>query len=375
MPVDTRLPWREIAKWALAGTLFISMWVLLDVERSGRNALNFIQPGERGPSAAAFHEDFPTVELPDTLGLDGQQFYVIARNPFHPREVAPLLDRPRYRLQRPLLPWLAWLVHPTGGGDGLVWAFVLVNVLAIFAGSMATGALAVQLGGKPWMAALFAVTPGAWFSLRASVADALALALAIAALALAHRGRWRAAVGCAVGAVLAKEVIVIVLAGWALWRRSRPAALLVATPLAVAAAWWIALRVLVPSGREQIGELVAPFVGWRDAWVEHWSHGQQLVGMAAAIGSSIVGVAALVRRGLAHPLGWAITGSLALAALSNGDVIGNNYGSTRALMPVLVLGLLTLFTDGQPVRTDTSLEHRSTGMTGPGLGSTGASNR
>jgi hypothetical protein len=330
------------------------MWVLLDVERSGRNALNFIQPGERGPSVAAFHQDFPTVELPDTIGLDGQQFYVIARNPFHAREVAPLLDRPRYRLQRPLLPWLAWLVHPTGGGDGLVWAFVLVNVLAIFAGSLATGALAVQVGGKPWMAALFAVTPGAWFSLRASVADALALALAIAALALAHRGRWRAAVGCAVGAVLAKEVIVIVLVGWALWRRSRPATALVAIPIAVAAAWWIVLRVLLPSGHEQIGELVAPFVGWRDAWVEHWSHGQQLVGMAAAIGSSIVGVAALVRRGLTHPLGWAIAGSLALAALSNGDVIGNNYGSTRALMPVLVLGLVALLTSGQPVRTDAS---------------------
>jgi hypothetical protein len=264
-------------------------------------------------------------------------------------------------------------VHPTGGGYGLVWAFVGVGIAAIFLGAMATGALAVQLGGKPWLAAAFAATPGAWFSLRASVADALALALAIAALALSQRQRWRAAIVCGVGAVLAKEVIIVVLAGWAWRRRSRRAVALVAIPAAVAVAWWIALRLIIPSGHEQIGELVAPLVGWHDAWVVQWSHGQQLVGMAAAVGSVAVGIAALVRRGMAHPLGWTITGSLALAALSNGDVIGNNYGSTRALMPVLVLGIVVLFTSGQPVLTETSPAQIPTGMVGPGRGSTGAS--
>jgi hypothetical protein len=373
-----RLDWREIAKWALLGTIVISVWVLFDVERSGRNALNFIQPGERGPSVTAFHQDFPTTELPNGLGLDGQQFYVIGRNPFHPTQVAPLLDRPRYRLQRPLLPLLAWALHPTGGGYGLVWAFVAIGILAIFVGSLATGALAVLLGGRPWLALVFAITPGAWFSLRASVADALALALAIAALALAHRERWLPAVVCGVAAVLAKEVIIVVLAGWVLWRwlstRSRRALLLVAVPAAVAAAWFIALRIMLP-GHEQIGELVAPLVGWRDAWLDRWSSGQELVGMAAAIGSVAVGIAALVRRGVSHPLGWAIAFNLVLAALENGDVIGNNYGSTRALMPVLVLGLVAFFTPGQPVRVETSPEQIPTGLVGPGLGSIGASNR
>ncbi len=292
--------------------------------------------------------------------------------------MAPLLDRPRYRLQRPLLPWLAWAIHPTGGGYGLVWAFVLVGIAAIFLGSMATGALAVQLGGKPWLALAFALTPGAWFSLRASVADGLALALAIAALALAHRERWTAAIACGVAAVLAKEVIIVVLAGWVLWKwlasRSRTALLLVAVPAAVAAGWWIVLRLLLP-GHEQIGELVAPFVGWRDAWNTSWVHGKELVGMAAAVGSVVVGIAALARRGLGHPLGWVIAGSLLLAALENGDVVGNNYGSTRALMPVLVLGVVAWFTSGQPVRVDTSPEQIPTGIVGPGLGSTGASNR
>jgi hypothetical protein len=329
----------------LLGTLLISIWVFVDVHRSGDNALNFIQPAEQGPSVAAFHHDFPTQELPSGLGLDGQQFYAIARNPWHPTEVAPLLDRPRYRLQRPLLAWSAWLLQPTGGGYGLAWAFVLVGLIAIFAGSVATGALAVQLGGRPWLALAFALTPGAWFSLRASVADALALALAIAALALAQSGRARAAVACGIAAVLAKEVILVVLIGWAISRRRRDDYLLAVIPAAVAAAWFVALRIMLP-GQEQVGELAAPFVGWRDAWLDLWRYGQQLWGFTSAVGSIIVGVAALIRRGLRHPLGWAIVLSMAIGVLSNGNVIGNNYGSTRSLMPVLVLGLVAFFTPG-----------------------------
>src|SRR5437899_4806830 len=160
-----RSPRKEILQWALLGTLLICIWVFVDVHRSGDNPLNFIQPSEQGPSVAAFHQDFPSQELPSGLGLDGQQFYAIARNPWHPTEVARLLDRPRYRLQRPLLAWSAWLLQPTGGGYGLAWAFVFIGLIAIFAGSVATGALAVQLGGRPWLAMTFALTPGAWFSL------------------------------------------------------------------------------------------------------------------------------------------------------------------------------------------------------------------
>ena len=42
----------------------------------------------------------------------------------------------------------------------------------------------------------------------------------------------------------------------------------------------------------------------------------------------------------------AIVLSMAVGVLSNGDVIGNNYGSTRSLMPVLVLGVVAFFAPG-----------------------------
>jgi hypothetical protein len=97
--------------------------------------------------------------------------------------------------------------------------------------------------------------------------------------------------------------------------------------------------------------------------------------MFVAIVSVAVGIAALVRRRLSHPLGWAVALSLVLAFVSNGDVVGNNYGSTRAMMPLLVLGVIALATPGQPVRVETSPAHSPTGMVGPGRVSTGESNR
>src|SRR5258708_26963513 len=104
------LPWRELVKLALIGTFVAAGIVLVDVQiRGSHNPVSLLQPGEQGHSVVVFHRDFPDLELPAGIGHDGQQFYAIARQPMHLDAVAPQLDRPQYRLQRPLLPWLAWL--------------------------------------------------------------------------------------------------------------------------------------------------------------------------------------------------------------------------------------------------------------------------
>ena len=65
----------------------------------------------------------------------------------------------------------------------------------------------------------------------------------------------------AVLAVLAKEVALVILLGYALWRRDRRTAALVAVPLAAIVVWWAALHVLLPDGGGRIDEIVPPFVG------------------------------------------------------------------------------------------------------------------
>src|SRR4029078_6948586 len=117
-------------------------------------AVSLVAPGRQGPSAAAIREDFPDARLEPGVGLDGQQYYAVARGPFHLRSDATELDRPRYRLQRPLFPFLAWILDPVGRGTGLVVALAAVGVVALVLGGVATGVLSVTLGGSPALAAV-----------------------------------------------------------------------------------------------------------------------------------------------------------------------------------------------------------------------------
>lgn len=335
---------RPVVRAAVVGTLLALVLVLFDLERTSTNPLNLVQPGEDGPSAAAFHEDFPDEELIPDTGLDGQQYYAIARNPLDLDEVASHLDRPRYRLQRPLLSWLGWLGHPFGGGSGLIWSLFAANVVAVGVLALATGTLSVRLGGPAWVAALVGLYPGVWWSLRVTVADALATALALSAVALLAHRRTRWAVGAGVAAVLAKETAALLLVGWALgrWRDRERWYPVVGAGLA-AAGWMAYLRTRLP-GSESVGELAVPFVGLVDAVTDRWAEGDEFWGLLGALTGIGAGVLALVLRRLRHPLAPAIALQLVFLAFASGDVIGNDFGAGRATLPLLAVSVVALFT-------------------------------
>lgn len=339
-------PWRDIVQWALVGTLLLLVLVMVDVSRhGGGNPVSLIQPGTDGPSAALIAQDFPDIEAPAGVGLDGQQYYAIARHPADPEAAAEHLDWPRYRLQRPLLPWTARLLHPGGGGGvGLVWALFAAGLIGVVIGALATGALSTWWGGPPWLAALFPLLPGAWWSLRVTVSDAMALALAMAALALAARHRHAPAVAVAVLAVLAKEPTVLVFAGWALHRRTRRDALLLVVPGLVAAAWMAFLAGQLPPDPDRAQDLGLPFVGLVQAFTDVWSEGRELVGMAATLGGLALGGTALALRRLRHPLGWALAVQLAFMLVMGVNPTSVNFGATRTAMPAMLLALVALAT-------------------------------
>ena len=361
-------PWRRIAHLAMLGTLTMALLVLWDVNRTGAHPANLLQGGTAGPAAGLVQRDFPDVEFPAGLGLDGQQYYAMARSPLHLDDAAASLDRPTYRWQRPLFPWLVRAVHPMGGGgSGLISAFFLVGLGALLLGGMAAGALSSALGGRPWPAALFPLLPGAYMSLRVTMADTLALALVLAALALAAHRRTGLAliVGCL--AVLTRETSIIVLVGWALGRRTRANALIAAIPIATAAAWGAWLRVTLPATNgEKVDELGLPFIGLAHAMRDHWLAGTNRLGMLSTITALAVAAFALRRAGRAHPLVAPIVCSLAFVALMNHNVIGIDFGATRSTMPLLMLSLLCLATIQRRVEYDAP-QHGEVGMVGPGV--------
>lgn len=345
------IPWARLIRFALAGTALLVAGAFLDLEAKGGNTVGLIQPGADGPSAAVFAEDFPELTLPQGLGHDGQQFYAVARNPLDLDDVSEDLDRPRYRLQRPLFPLLAWALHPSGGGYGLVAAFAVVGIVAIFALGLAAGSLSTTLGGGAWPAALAPILPGTYSAFRLTLADTLALALALFVLTAAERKRPYRAVVAAVLAALAKESMLVLVVGHAALRRSRAAVLAAVVSVATTAAWWLALRFLVDADKRQVLEFSWPFGGVVTN-LDDWVRGDDWISGVTVVGTFVLAGLALRLRGTTHPLFAALAATTAFSIMLGPDVLGPSFNGPRTLGPLLLLAILTL-------GTPTPLEHGS----------------
>jgi hypothetical protein len=346
-PVDTAAPSRLTTArcfgLAFASSAIVAIVIVATAVNRGDGVSALVVPGERGPSISVFRHDFPHTRFAADAGTDGQQFYAIARQPMHLEAVAPALDRPRYRLQRILLPVLAWAVQPQGGGPGLVIA------MFIFA---ALGAVAVGFGGA-WLldalgapetitaraALILPIFPGVVASVGLAIPDALALGLALVAIALDVRGRLRAAVFVAVLAVLARETILLVFLGWLLWRGRRAIWLLVA-PGVAAATWWFVVRLTVPAAAYRVHEF-EPIRGLIRA-AREWAGGSDLAAAAVVLVSFGLGLLACRRTGLRSPLGPAIAIQMLFLLCLDPDVIGLSWNATRATLPLMVIAALAL---------------------------------
>jgi hypothetical protein len=335
------LPWRRLLVLAALGTFCAFAYAVLPILDSPWGVATVIVPGDDGPAAALLQRDFPTFDFHDAAGHDGQQFYALAREPMHLDQAADSLDRPHYRAQRILLPALAWLLHPSGGGIGLVVALVSVGLLGLFGGAVAFGALSATLGGRAEIALLFPVLPGALVSLGATVPDALALGLALAAITLDLRDRPHAAIVAAIGAVLAKESLFLVVLGYALWRRDARGARLAAIPALVAGTWWAVVRVLVDAGGV---DQVLEFQPLRGLWfaLGYYLRGEDpeaALVFALAVGLAMIGF----RRGaLRGPLGLAVALQLGFLTTLSPPVLAIWANGERATLPLLALGILVV---------------------------------
>jgi hypothetical protein len=299
----------------------------------GRPLAALVQPGASGPAARLIQADFPGLRLPPGAGNDGQAFYAIARDPLHPTATAPYLDRPRYRLQRVGYPVLAWLLHPWGGGDGLVLALLAVNVGAAALAAAALGWFAQRRGRSPWWGLLALALPGAYLAMRISCADLLAGGLALLAAALFLDGRTRAAAVIAAAAALTREsTLILTLAVAATsWRRDRRAAMTFAAPaVAVTGAVWAALLVMFPHAGRQYGELGAPLRGLADS-ARYWRDTHDWKPALTVLGTVGLAVAAVRRR---SPLAFATAAYLALFCIQAMGTLAFWTSAPRTLYPL-----------------------------------------
>jgi hypothetical protein len=345
-------PLLRILAAALVGTALTTAIVAYSLATTGGQDGWILHAGPGNAAHPLLQRDFPEEPVTERGSHDGAYFYAIAEDPLHlwdPQGPTRYLDRPAYRLQRPLFPLVAWALHPFGPGAALAWTMFAVGVAALVLGGWASGALSWTLGGPVWPAVVFPLLPGAVMSLRITVADSLATALALAAVLVLWRGPLPLAVGLGVAAVLTKEPVWLVLAGAAIPERHRPrrAALFAGVPAAVAVGWALWLTTRVPAGEGSTLDFRLPFAGVAET-VAFWRTGDGPLALLTAVAAIILAAVALVRRRPAHPLWWAVALNLAFLFCLSPTSVALDRNGTRIALPLLAVALIAVVAPGRP---------------------------
>ena len=186
------------------------------------------------------------VVLAPGLGHDGQAFFLLAQDPFllEAGRYTASMEDPAYRARRMLYPAIAGLLGLLSP-RAIVTGLVLVNVLAMGVGSFFTARLAQVTGRSGWLGLAFAANIGMIYELLVDGGGLLAWGLAVGGLLYLVQGRPGRAGLLLTGAVLARELMLLVVVGAALWqRRGRGLLALVVPPITAIAVWmaWVALR-------------------------------------------------------------------------------------------------------------------------------------
>jgi hypothetical protein len=290
----------------------------------------------------------PDIELRSGLGHDGRFFFAQANDPLlmDPEAHAAVLDRPIYRSQRMLYPLLA-------GGLGtfspwaVVWGMLIVAVASLAVGTFATALVAQRMGGSPWWGLTFAFNIGVISELTVGGGGHLGFALVMCAIAALQRGHIGWSVGSLTGAVLAREVLLLSVAGIAvwLWQRSerRLAVQHAFVPLGLVLAWAVYVRARIGwmTGVSEVEEVGLPFVGFIRAaasWPEYPMN--MAVGIAISMLLVLFTRRALTSRWL---VSYASVGFVPLALLLTWQVWFSYFNITRAVLPVVTAFPLIAF--------------------------------
>jgi hypothetical protein len=302
--------------------------------------------GEEATAVTEYAEErLGEVYLRTQQGHDGKFFFVQANDPWvlAPEENAIVLDRPLYSSQRMLYPVLA-------GGAGLfepktvMWAMLIVNLVAMGLGSWGVAALAKEMSGSPLWGLTFVLNPGFISEIIIGGAGIVAAACAFWALVFLMRGRMTGAIVLLTLAALTREAMLIAAAGSAvwLWRRGRSGLAIksIAVPLAGVATWAIYLRIRLgwEVGTSQVQEIGLPFVGLAQASEDWLGNSVDLVPGLALVLLLVLYTRRVLTSG--HLVGWAFLGFAPLALLFTERVWRNYFDITRAIAPVITTFVL-----------------------------------
>ncbi|MBI4498854.1 MAG: hypothetical protein HY689_13260 [Chloroflexi bacterium] len=188
---------RWLRPWHVVGAVAL-LYLGIALARTGGDPLTFVM---RCPNP----EQIPT----GTCGYDGQFAYAIAMDP---AGAAPFMDVPAYRYQRILYPLLARVLG-AGQPDLVPWTLVLINWVALAAGTAVLEAVLCAYGVSRWYALAYGLFAGVLMPVRLDLTEPLAYALALGGVLAAMRGRGALSGVLLALAALTKETTLLFAAG------------------------------------------------------------------------------------------------------------------------------------------------------------------
>lgn len=353
---------------AAVGVLWTALLVLL-VMHDG-DPSEFLRLGVLHPVTTEYAVPrLGEVVLMPEAGHDGKFFYVQAHDPLllNPKAHAEFLDRPVYRSQRMLYPALAG-PGMIFGEWGIVWALLIVNLIAMGFGTWGTSKLAESMGASRWWGMAFSLNPGMLFEVLVDGSGVVAWSLAVGGLWLWETDRRRGAVGALAAACLAREAMALVALGMGafVWRREgRVAARPLLWPLAAALGWGVYVRVRLgyPLWEMQSKEVGAPFSGWLQAAASWPEEGLLDLVMGVVL---VMLVVAVVYQSRVRPstITWAALGFALVSPLLTQAVWLHHFDIARAVAPLFTLFALAAgqrFSrdDAGPLRRSTLLSQEA----------------
>ena len=169
---------KRLAKPWMITAIIATGYCLLVLAQHSWDPMSFVLPGSQFSGGLS--------EL--VMGYDGQFAYQIAVNP---ADAAPFLDVPAYRYQRILYPILTYIVS-LGNKETIPWMLIVINLLSLVAGTLATEKILKDHGFSRWYAIVYGLFAGLLISLRLDLTEPLAFASVQWGVLLIGRGKiWR----------------------------------------------------------------------------------------------------------------------------------------------------------------------------------------
>ncbi len=329
---------------------FYAVFVSIRVEQHGVKW--FVHFGSTFLSAAHTSDVIrPSLGAQNTFGYDGQYYFALAADPAHAHDYMP--GNAGIVYSRAFYPAVS-RVASAGSVTALPYAMLVINLLAVLAGTVAVALWFVGRGFSPWPALLYGLAPGLAVGVFHDLTEPLAYGLAAFAVLAFDRMRARrlvlSAILFALAALTRETIVPFALAGATVlalddrrWRRAAAFAVATCGPLLL---WRLVVALWLGEPTQEVGHergWVLPLHGIWSWWPfddVHWLIvlTVTLPALAAAGGALVL----LRRRWCVVPAGLLLVNVLLYVVWLPRAVDVDEAAASRATVGVILAALYCL---------------------------------